>query len=333
MARDIGLPACLLDGVHPEHIANFARRAASEDAWDMSRRPDAVRYALLSCFCAARTTELADDLGDLVVSITHKISARAESKVIKEYVADFRKVESKDTLFGKIVVAIDGHPEGDIPQVIFPVVPRVMIRELAQTYLSDTPSFTTRVHRTIRRSYARHYRRVLPIILGALTFRTNSSSAGPLLVALAALTETSERKPQFYAEGEVPIEGVIRPKWRDVVLEAGPGVTFRINRINYKICVLQTLRDKLRTKEIWIEGAKRYCDPDQDLPADFDARKEHYFDILKQPLDATQFVRSLRNDLREALRARISNSNPGEGRPVSPCARLLHRLIQKPLKI
>lgn len=303
VARDIGLPAGLLDGIHPEYIANLARRAASEDAWDMRRRPDAVRYALLSCFCAVRATELTDDLGDLVISITHKISARAESKVIKEYVADFRKVESKDSLLGKIVVAIDGQPEGDIPQVVFPVVPREMIRELAQAYLSDTPSFTTRVHRTIRRSYARHYRRAMPVILGALTFQTNSSSAQPLLIALAALTKTSERKPQFYVEGEVPVEGVIRSKWRDIVLEAGPEGVVRINRINYEICVLQTLRDKLRTKEIWIEGAKCYCDPDQDLPADFDARKEHYFDLLDQPLDADQFVQSLRNDLRGALRA------------------------------
>ncbi|MCY4129537.1 MAG: Tn3 family transposase, partial [Gammaproteobacteria bacterium] len=303
IARDIGLPAGLLDSIHPEHIASFARRAASEDAWDMRRRPDAVRYALLSCFCAIRTTGLTDDLGDLVISITHKISARAESKVIKEYVTDFRKAESKDALLGKIVVAIDEQPEGSIPQVIFPVVPREMIRDLAQAYLADTPSFTTRVHHTIRRSYARHYRRILPVILSALTFRTNSSSAQPLLVALTTLRETPELKPQFYAEGEVPVEGVIRPKWRDIVLEAGPGGTVRINRINYEICVLQTLRDKLRTKEIWIEGAKRYCDPDQDLPADFDTRREHYFALLEQPLEAAQFVQSLRNDLRDALSA------------------------------
>ncbi len=56
------------------------------------------------------------------------------------------------------------------------------------------------------------------------------------------------------------------------------------------------------TKEIWIEGARRYCDPDQDLPADFDARREYYFDLLDHPLDAVQFVQSLRDDLRGALR-------------------------------
>ncbi|WP_185962264.1 Tn3 family transposase [Palleronia caenipelagi] len=301
MVRAIGLPTHLMEGVHPDHIAGLARRAASEDAWDMRRRPEVVRHALLSCFCAIRATELTDDLGDLVISIIHKISARAESKVIKEYVADFRKAESKDTVLGKIVLAVDGQPEGDIPQVIYPVVSRETIRELAQSYQADTPSFTTRVHHTIRRSYARHYRRVLPVILRALTFRTSSASAEPLLEALAILTEPSDRKSQFYAESEVPFDGVIRPKWRDIVLEMGPGGVSRVNRINYEICVLQTLRDKLRTKEIWIEGAKQYCDPDQDLPPDFDTRREHYCDLLDQPQSAAQFVQALRNSMKEGL--------------------------------
>ena len=141
------------------------------------------------------------------------------------------------------------------------------------------------------------------MILSALTFHGSRSSAQPLLLALAALTATSKAKPQFYAEGEVPIDGVIRPKWRDIVLEAGPESTVRVNRINYEICALQTLREKLRTKEIWIECAKRYCDPDQDLPTDFDARREHYFDLLRQSQDAAQFIQSLRDDLRDALNA------------------------------
>ena len=32
----------------------------------------------------------------------------------------------------------------------------------------------------------------------------------------------------------------------------------RIDRINYEICVLQTLRERLRCKEIWVVGADRY---------------------------------------------------------------------------
>jgi hypothetical protein len=40
----------------------------------------------------------------------------------------------------------------------------------------------------------------------------------------------------------------------------------RINRINYEISVLQALRERLCCKEIWVLGANRYRNPDEDLP-------------------------------------------------------------------
>jgi len=39
----------------------------------------------------------------------------------------------------------------------------------------------------------------------------------------------------------------------------------RVNRINYESCVLQTLRDKLGCKEIWVVGANRFRNPDDPM--------------------------------------------------------------------
>jgi hypothetical protein len=39
----------------------------------------------------------------------------------------------------------------------------------------------------------------------------------------------------------------------------------RINRINYEISVLQALRERLCCKEIWVLGANRYRNPDEDF--------------------------------------------------------------------
>lgn len=55
--------------------------------------------------------------------------------------------------------------------------------------------------------------------------------------------------------------------------------------INYEIVSLQALRDKLRCKEIWVVGADRYRNPDEDLPTDFQERREENYKALKQPLD------------------------------------------------
>ena len=301
--RAVELDGAILDDVHPDIVDRFRLRAATEDAWDMRRHPDETRHALLCCFLISREVALTDDLGDLLISITHKISARAETKVIKELVSEYRKVEGKTAILFKMVVAADAEPTGRICDVIFPVVSRQTISDLAAEYHAEDPSFAYRVHRKVRRSYSQHYRRILPVILKALAFRSNNLNWRPLLDAIAILTKDEEKKPQFFSIQDVPMEGVVRPKWHDIVVETGPDGRLRINRLNYEICVLQSLRERLRTKEVWIEGAARYCNPDQDLPQDFDDKKEHYFQDLGQPLEADVFVKRLKSDLVTALDA------------------------------
>ncbi|MED3090777.1 hypothetical protein P4379_32655 [Bacillus toyonensis] len=74
-----------------------------------------------------------------------------------------------------------------------------------------------------------------------------------------------------------------------------------MNRINYEIAVLQSLRTRLRCKEIWIEGANRYRNPDEDLPQDFEENKEEYFQALKVPLDVEPFISDIMQIMKNKL--------------------------------
>lgn len=56
-------------------------------------------------------------------------------------------------------------------------------------------------------------------------------------------------------------------------------------------------RDKLRCKEIWVSGANRYRNPDEDLPVDFEERREENYKALKQPLDAESFIAALKQEM------------------------------------
>ena len=38
----------------------------------------------------------------------------------------------------------------------------------------------------------------------------------------------------------------------------------RIRCTRYELCVLQRLREQLRSKEVWVVGADRYRNPDED---------------------------------------------------------------------
>lgn len=229
-----------------------------------------------------------------------------------------------------MAIAANADPDGRVRDVIFPAVGQKTIRDLAAEYHAEDPSYVSRVHRKVRRSYAQHYRRILPVILNTLTFRSNNQNWRSLLDAISFLTKEGDKKPQFYSLDDVPVKGVIRPKWNDIVVETGPDGRARFNRLNYEICVLQSLRERLRTKEIWIEGARRYCDPDQDLPQDFDDRKERYFQELGQPVEADHFVQRLKCDLSTAL-DRFDRSLPSNKDVTLRLRRGQTRISLKPL--
>jgi hypothetical protein len=68
------------------------------------------------------------------------------------------------------------------------------------------------------------------------------------------------------------------------VIERAAQGRARINRITYEICALQALREQLRCKGNLVEGADRYRNPDEDLPADFETqRDEHYAALGASP--------------------------------------------------
>jgi TnpA family transposase len=166
-------------------------------------------------------------------------------------------------------------------------------------------------------------------LLAALEFRSNNGAHRPLLDALHAIRRAEGDGRQYFQADEVAIEGVIRPKWRDIVIEDAPGGGQRINRINYEICVLQTLRERLRCKEIWVAGADRFRNPDEDLPADFACRRAACYERLGLPMQASDFVEGLRVELADALSAL------DQGMPRNPGVRLdprrRHPIIVSPL--
>lgn len=57
----------------------------------------------------------------------------------------------------------------------------------------------------------------------------------------------------------------------------------------------------MRSKEIWVEGANRYRNPDKDLPQGFSKKRDQYFAVLKQPLQTQTFVEQQKKLLEEAL--------------------------------
>lgn len=63
------------------------------------------------------------------------------------------------------------------------------------------------------------------------------------------------------------------------------------------------LREQLRCKEIWVVGADKWRNPDQDLPHDFEAHRDAHYAALRKPLDPTAFIDQLRAEMSDELAA------------------------------
>jgi TnpA family transposase len=71
----------------------------------------------------------------------------------------------------------------------------------------------------------------------------------------------------------------------------------------YEVATFQALCEQLRCKEIWVDGADKWRNPDEDLPQDFDERRPEHYARLRQPLDPDEFVTTLRAEMRTELAA------------------------------
>ncbi|WP_327437542.1 Tn3 family transposase [Sinorhizobium meliloti] len=108
---------------------------------------------------------------------------------------------------------------------------------------------------------------------------------------------------RFVPMQDVPIDEVIPARWRSSVIDDDG----RVNRISYELCVLAQLRDRIRSKEIWVVGADRYRNPDDDLPKDFAIRRGTYYSGLNLTPDAREFTSAVRAELERELLWRGEN--------------------------
>ena len=95
-------------------------------------------------------------------------------------------------------------------EVVFPVVGEQTLRDLVDEGKATGPPYRTTSHAVIRNSYSAHYRRMVPIVLDALDFRSNNQAHRPVIEALALVRRYADTKLHSYpADEDVPIDGVV----------------------------------------------------------------------------------------------------------------------------
>ena len=301
--RGLKLPDSLFADTAPKVVRAYRRRAASESPSSLRAHPPAVRYTLLAALCFVRLREVTDGLVEVLLQVVHNIGARSERKVERVLLRDFKKVSGKSGILVRMAEAALENPDGLVREVVFPVVGETTLGNLVKEAKATGDAYRVQVQLKMRSSYVSHYRPAMAAVLSSLRFRSNNAAHRPVVRAVGLLKAYAGSARRFYAEDEdVPVE-VIPAGWHELVFNSDGKGSPRIDRVVYELCTLAALREGLRSKEIWVVGADRYRNPDEDLPRDFDERREQYYEALGQPLDTERFVEGLQHEMEAKLEA------------------------------
>jgi len=331
LARKIGLPADIFKNVQPQLLEKYAKQATVEEPHELRRHARALKITLLAIFLHRRIEELTDHLVDLLVETVHKMSKKAETKIVKNLGDVLQKAPQKFAKLYLMAKAAVTEPQGVVSEVIYPAASEKWLNDLIKEVEGKGSGYQGKVRKALHRSYQSHYRRMLPELLNNLEFRCANKQRQPVMQALDVIKTYLKRKGAIYPkEITVPLDGIVPTDWRPLVIE-DDGELLKINRTAYEICVLKTLRDRLRCREIWVVGSRRYRDPEEDLPQDFEARREFYYSELGIPLDAKAYTQTLREEMNRSLKAL------NDGMPTNPKVKIVakkdgSRISISPLK-
>jgi TnpA family transposase len=303
--RAVGLPAELFAGVAPRAIAAWRTRATVESPSHLRDHPEPLMLVLLATLLHTRLQEITDTLVDLLISTVHRIGARADKKVTEELVDAFKRVTGKENILFAIAEASLAAPDDPIREVIYPAVSggEQTLRDLVHEFKTKGPVYRRTLQTTLKASYSNHYRRGLIELLDVLEFRSNNATHRPVLDALDLIKRHADARLTYYPAAEtVPTHKGLLGDWTPLVFAEG-GKGGRIVRSVYEICTFQALRERLRCKEVWVIGADRWRNPDEDLPADFEANRVAHYAALRKPLDSALFIDQLRDEMRTELAA------------------------------
>ena len=153
-----------------------------------------------------------DGLVELLIQVTHRITVKAERRVIEELVEEAHQVRGKAGILFRVAEAAVGQPDGVVREVIFPVVGEQTFEALVREAQALGTPQSRRVHTAVRASYGSYYRRMMPKLLAALDFRSNNGVHRPLLDALAAIRRAEGDGRQYFPADEIAIEGVDPPQ-------------------------------------------------------------------------------------------------------------------------
>jgi TnpA family transposase len=250
--RRIGQQPALADSIHESRFQQFVREGAVAPAFLLSAYGLRRRRATL----IAQMIDLESRLGDAAVEMFDKLVGamftRAKRRKERQYQATAKDVGRLMRLFDQTLTALKNAHELDLDAFAViegevgwwtPMKAQPEVAALAEFVEEDALVTATGKYMTLRK-YA-------PAFLEAFTFRA-AKARDPVLAAIEVLREVNRSGGRAEIPTTAPM-AFSHKKWKALVLDDG-----KVDRRRYEVAVCATLRVRLRSGDIWIDGTRNY---------------------------------------------------------------------------
>jgi TnpA family transposase len=248
--RGIGLPPEAAGCVHEERLRQLVREGQTSDAYQLGRYAAHRRRAILVATVLDLEARLIDAVLDMADKLIGGLFAKARNAKRRRYAATATNVGRLMRLFHGTIDALATAQAGDLDAfeavdsaVGWAKLLRVRgeVQTLAELAGEDPLRRAADRWKTLRK--------FAPALIEALEFRAARAN-DPTVAALRLLADLNRSgKRDVPADAPMPF----RKDWRRLVLETG-----KPNRRLYETAVLATLRDKLRSGDVWVERSSGY---------------------------------------------------------------------------
>jgi TnpA family transposase len=307
--KNIKLPTGILESYTPKLLDKYCNRVENEHPAEIKLHPEDIKFAYLVIYIFLRRSTILDNILDSTVRIISKFTKKAENYTDKEIIERVKKVRSKEKILFSIATASLKNRQSIIEDVIFPAAGgETILQNIVSEKDPEYNSYGRVVQRRMRSSYSHHYRRIAKEVYDLIDFKTDTPDSMLLMSAVKIIKAYRAGSLYFPKKVSIPVSGVVLPGWENFVAE--DSALGRIKKINYELAVLCAIREKLRYREIWAEGAYKYRNPGKDLPHDFGSNPGKYFDLLNMAENPDEFISNLKYDLDRHL-AQLNRNIPG----------------------
>lgn len=307
----INLPDEKLKKFPRKLLMKYYRRIMAEYPSHIREHDTLRQSAMMSIFCHVRSQFFIDNSTDLFLQLIHRIKTNSESSIKKRIISEVTCVNGKFDILCKLSSIASERPQGIIEKEIYPTISQITLSNLAIELKSRGKWYQTELKNKMRSLYAHGHRSHLLTLLAAFDFHSNCADEKPLLEAILFIIQNQDNAAAYKNDIEkIPMKDAFFKDWQQIITESQSeqqGVKINklqkeiIDIMSYEIMILDLLHDKLQCKSIWINGAYRYRNPDEDMPNDFDENEDYYFGLLGLPKNAKDFTTDLKKHTKDAL--------------------------------